>query len=75
LPITGSATTTLGAVSLSATGALPITGSASVTLGAVTLSASGAELVILALIYGSIRGVRGSGSVRGVRSTGEIRSN
>jgi hypothetical protein len=46
-----------------------------VTLGAVTLSASGAELVILALIYGSIRGVRGSGSVRGVRSTGEIRSN
>jgi len=60
---TGSLTATLGAATLSATGALPITGSATVTLGAATVSATGSLP-----ITGALTATLGAATVAGTGS-------
>ena len=71
---TGSLVQTLANATLSATGQLTIAGSLIVTLQDATISsAGGATLIILSVVYGSIRGVRPDGGIRGVRANGNIK--
>lgn len=70
--VQGAATPALSAMWTVATGISPRMGSAAIAVGNLDLTAVGTVVVLVTVVYGSVRGVRASGSVSGVRSTGNI---